>query len=118
MKKYNVVLALFVFLLIGCGSTKTVATETVVESTEEQPTNSVVDENIFIGTVKLYKSNCNVLIELIDSDAVLYPVNLDDMFMVDNAVIEFKFGPTRAMQPEECGNVKAVAVRDVVRLKN
>ena len=34
------------------------------------------------------------------------------------AVIEFKFGPTRAMQPEECGpETKPVAVRDVVRLK-
>jgi hypothetical protein len=117
MKNY-VVLIVGAVLLSACG-TKPVAMPTVEEEEkEEQSTQEVVDNTIFLGTVKLYESACNVLIDLNDSDAMLYPVNLDEMFMVDGAVIQFQFGPTRAMQPEECGsNTKAVAVHNVVRMK-
>lgn len=121
MKNY-LVLIVGALLLSACGTTKPVempTVEAVEEVMDEQPTQEVVDNTIFLGTVKLYKSACNVLIELQDSGAMLYPVNLDEMFMVDGGVIEFKFGPTRAMQPEECGaDSKPVAVRDVVRLKH
>jgi hypothetical protein len=119
MKKFT--LLFLVPFLFACGATQPVVTapvDVVEETVEEVPSNEVIDQTIFSGIVRMYKSPCNVLIELMDSGAKLYPVNLDEMFMVDGAVIEFKFGPTRAMQPEECGSQsKAVAVRDVVRLK-
>lgn len=118
----KITLLFLVPFLLACGVTQTVATapsDVVEETVEEVPTNEVIDQTIFTGIVRMYKSPCNVLIELMDSGAQFYPVNLDEMFMVDGAVIEFKFGPTRAMQPEECGaDSKPVAVRDVVRLKH
>ncbi len=116
MKK--IPLLFLVPFLFACGVTQPVV-PAPVDVVEETPTNEVIDETIFTGIVRMYKSPCNVLIELMDSGAKLYPVNLYEMFMVDGAVIEFKFGPTRAMQPEECGaDSKPVAVRDVVRLKH
>lgn len=101
----------FLILVISfcCGESKEVVQNEVVEST--------IDQNSFIGKVELNKTGCPILIRLEDSGSQLYPVNLDEIFKVDGAYLQFRFGPSRAMQPEECADVKVVSVSDVIRLK-
>jgi hypothetical protein len=105
----KIYLFLILVLFLSCGQSK----EVVHNEVDESP----LDQNSFIGKVELNKTGCPILIRLEDSGAQLYPVNLDEIFKVDGAYLEFRFGPSRAMQPEECSDVKVVSVSDVVRLK-
>jgi hypothetical protein len=104
-------------LLISCITSKQTSSAYPDKPTEESVTPEIIDENTFIGIVHLNKEGCDLLIVLEDSGATLYPVGLDEMFRLEGAALQFKFGPSRAMLTEGCEKTKAVVLREIVRLK-
>jgi hypothetical protein len=87
--------------------------------TEENTAVAAIDvESVYyIGVVSLEKNMCGVTIK-VDNKAIpdFYPVNLDEMFKIQGATIQFNATVSRAKSPEGC-NLRPMALSNVTRVK-
>ncbi len=113
------------FVLFACKTEKLSAngtSSTNNSGTNELKTeeNTVVDtERVsYIGVVSLEKTMCGVTIK-VSNKAIpdFYPVNLDEMFKVQGATIQFNATVSRAMSPEGC-SLLPMALSNVSRVKS
>lgn len=118
MIKFTSTLILLAFaLLLSCGTSTVVVEEEHVTNTENNHVEEI-PENIAIGKVVLDKTGCPVkLILENDDDNCYYPVNLDEMFKVDGAYLQFQKHLSRAPLPPGCESCRAISLENVVRLK-
>lgn len=101
---------LLIFLFMACETPKQVTVSS--ESSEEKD-----EASYSIGQVFLNDADCEVYIRLENSGMKLYPVGMDEMFKVNQAWLQFRFTFSRAPQPEGCGDARAAALTEIVRLK-
>lgn len=101
-----------ILTLSGCGSSSK-ADSQVVEETQEN-----VESTYKIGKVHLNKDGCEVFILTEgENQEKLYPVGLDDMFLVNEAILQFEYDLSRAPLPEGCEGSRAVVLRSITRVK-
>lgn len=120
IKQVSFLIFPFAALVISCGATKSTTDDQLVSAEEinEETVKEETDVNYVIGKVVLSKEGCTVKLILEDEDnACYYPVNLDEMFKVDGAYLQFVKYPSRAPMPPECGSCRTIQVENVVRLK-
>jgi hypothetical protein len=133
IKKNKIMLKLVLIASIGiltsCVSFKERKTEKEAKNTQVE---EVIQENSnvlseqrpmreedmidIIGTVRMNKNGCPVLIEMVEGDlySEVYPVNLEDEFKVDGKKIVFSYLPSRAKSVEGCNAERVIAVSNVV----
>lgn len=99
-------------MLSGCGSSSKVDNQ-VAEETKEK-----MESTYKIGQVYLDKEGCEVFILTEgENQEKLYPVGLDEMFRVNEAILQFEYDLSRAPLPEGCEDCRAVVLRSVTRVK-
>lgn len=112
MKFIILTLTMLSLTLSGCGSTSK-ADKEVMEVNQENTISSYK-----IGAVHLDENDCEIFIITEDENKEkLYPVGLDEMFRVNEAVLQFEYDLSRAPLPEGCKDCKAVVLRSVTRVK-
>ncbi len=117
MKLTSVLVLPAIAMLLSCGNTSEAVSDESLPNVENNSVEATPD-NIAIGKVVLDKSGCPVkLILEKDDDNSYYPVNLDEMFKVDGAYLQFQYYPSRAPLPPGCESCQAISVENVVRLK-
>lgn len=96
----------------GCGSSSNLDNQ-VAEETEE-----TMESTYKIGQVHLNKEGCEIfIITEGENSEKLYPVGLDDMFKVNNAILQFEYDYSRAPLPEGCEDCRAAVLRNITRVK-
>lgn len=71
-----------------------------------------------IGQVHLDKDGCEIFIIIEGKNQEkFYPVGLEDMFRVNEAVLQFEYDLSRAPLPEGCEDCRAVVLRSITRVK-
>ncbi len=117
MKLTYVVVLPALAILMSCGNTSEAILDEPVTNVENNSEEGTPD-NIAIGKVVLDKTGCPVkLILEKDDDNSYYPINLDEIFKVDGAYLQFQYYPSRAPLPPGCESCQAISVENVVRLK-
>lgn len=115
-------------LFVSCATEKEVGAGTVVTENNEiiiDKTGSRKDMDTpppppleyYIGVVSLEKNMCGVTIQ-VNNKAIpdFYPVNLDEMFKIQGATIQFNATVSRAKSPEGC-TLLPMALSNVTRVK-
>ena len=121
-------LTVALLLFVSCATEKEVGESTVVTENNEiiiEKTGSRTDMDTpppppleyYIGIVSLEKNMCGVTIQ-VNNKAIpdFYPVNLDEMFKVQGATIQFNATVSRAKSPEGC-TLLPMALSNVTRVK-
>ena len=99
-------------ILSGCGSSEKAKKQDIQETKEE------MQSTYKIGQVYLEKDGCELFILTEgENQEKFYPVGLDEMFRVDNAILQFEYDLSRAPLPEGCEDCRAVILKSVTRLK-
>lgn len=112
MKYIIIALTLFVLTLSGCGSSRKSEKQVVQDANKE------MESSYKIGQVYLGREKCEMYILTEgENQEKLYPVGLDEMFQVDNAILQFEYDLSRAPLPEGCEDCKAVILKSVTRVK-
>jgi hypothetical protein len=126
MLKY--ILIVSIGILTSCGASKErkqakEAESAKVEEVVKDQTDEISEQRpmteeemvLIVGTVRIKKDGCPVLIEMQEGDlySVVYPVNLEDKFKVDGKVIEFEYLLSRAQMIEGCKAERVIAVSNV-----
>lgn len=112
MKNLLCIITLSTLVLTSCGSTNKMEHKTTEETQEN------MDSSYEIGKVHLNQGECEIfIITEGENPNKLYPVDLDEMFRVNNAILQFEFSLSRAPLPEGCEDCRAAVLRNVTRVK-
>lgn len=100
------------WIFSGCSASNKMETPTAQENQE------VVESNYSIGKVHLNEYGCEIFIVTEGKNKEkLFPVGLEKMFRVNNAVLQFEYDLSRAPVPEKCSDCRAVVLRSITRVK-
>tara|TARA_R100000951_G_scaffold105375_1_gene99133 strand:- start:519 stop:860 length:342 start_codon:yes stop_codon:yes gene_type:complete len=112
MKHILYTLTISALMLSGCGSSNK------VDSQSAEETQANMESTYVIGQVYMEKDGCEIFILTEGKEQEkLYPVGLDDMFRVNEAILQFEYDLSRAPLPEGCEDCRAVVLRSVTRVK-
>lgn len=76
------------------------------------------ENNYSVGKVVLSQEGCALSLILEGKDEICYyPVNLEDKFRVDGAILKFQKFLSRAPLPNGCESCRTIQVQEVERLK-
>jgi len=112
MKYLIFILAVLAMMWSGCASSNKMEDQ----STEETKGN--MDSSYEIGKVYLNRDGCEIFIVTEgENSEKLYPVGLNDVFKVNNAILQFEYDLSRAPLPQGCEQCRTVVLRNVTRVK-
>jgi hypothetical protein len=97
-------------ILMGCNSTKT----TVNETTDMEQAKEMIAQGFLMGTIKTYatEGNCPFVIEVVGETPIFYdPINLEEVYKVNDQKIWFKFAGLRRMN--RCIKANPISILEI-----
>lgn len=112
MKFLKYAFMILTLILTGCISSRKMESRVVEENKES------MESTYKIGKLYLEKDGCeSFIITEGKNQKKLFPVGLDEIFLLNNAILQFQYDLSRAPLPQGCEDCRAVVLRSVTRVK-